>query len=263
MRVKMNRFDSPVRHHMQSPVVSVRVGDDLARVRDELDKRRFSSLPVVDEEGRPVGVLSRTDLLRLGRMEAGRRPKSALLTLPQRPVERAMTRPIVVVGRDATVRDCARLMREHHHHRVFVIYEERLAGVFTTRDLMTVVSQARVEGTVADLMTAPVFTVRVEEPIALATDRLARAHVSGLVVVDDGWPVGIFTQAEALEAARMPRDTPVEDVFSPALLCLSQRAPLHRAAAQAAATSARRVIATHEREMVGILTGLDFTRVAC
>ncbi|MND08076.1 hypothetical protein D3C83_304660 [compost metagenome] len=51
--------------------------------------------------------------------------------------------------------------------------------------------------------------------------------------------------------------------MSPAMLCLALDTPLHRAAAQAAATTARRVIVTEKRQMVGILTGLDFARAAC
>lgn len=258
----------PVSLYMHSPVAVAHLGDNLVHIRDELEARRFSSLPVVNDQGDAVGVISRTDLLRVGRLEAGtpgrgRRPKAALLVLPDRAVEEVMARPVAVVSPDTTVSACAALMRQRRVHRLFVTDGPRLVGVFSTRDLMDAVSRARVPGKVRDFMSTPIFTIRVDEPIALATDRLARAHVSGLVVVDDGWPVGVFTQTEALEAAAMPRDTAVEEAFSPALICMSQDTPLHRAAAQAAATSVRRVIATHRSEMMGILTGLDFARAAC
>ena len=89
-----------------------------------------------------------------------------------------------------------------------------------------------------------------------------RAHVSGLVVVDDGWPVGLFTQREALHVKDLPRDTPVEAAMSSALLCLSPNVRVFRAAQQAATLGVRRIIAVDDSKPVGILSGLDFARVA-
>ncbi len=63
-------------------------------------------------------------------------------------------------------------------------------------------------------------------------------------------------------SAALPRDTPVEDVMSSAMLCLPSDTLTHRAAAHAAATRARRVVVTDKREMVGIMTGIDFARAA-
>jgi CBS domain-containing protein len=82
------------------------------------------------------------------------------------------------------------------------------------------------------------------------------------VVDDDEWPVGTFTQAEGLGARGLPGDTPLEEAMSYAMLCLDVRTPLYRAAAHAHATRARRVLAVSEGRVRGILTGLDFARVA-
>jgi CBS domain-containing protein len=265
----MTRLDMPVGPFMHSPVVVARLDDTLVSVRDQLAVRRCSSLPVVNQQGTPVGVISRTDLLRVGRVEARRganghrRRKPVLLSLPHGLVADVMTKPPIVVGPAVTVSECAMRMCERRVHRVFVVEGDRLAGVFSTRDLMETLAHARVGGRVRDFMSKPVLTIGVEDTISLAAERLECAHVSGLVVVDDEWPVGLFTQTEALEAAAMPRGTLVEEAFSPALICMSEETPLHRAAAQAAATSARRVIATVKSGMSGILTGLDFARAVC
>jgi predicted transcriptional regulator len=127
---------------------------------------------------------------------------------------------------------------------------------------MLAIRDKRVKSPISNLMSSPVFTVRHVEPVAVATERLVKARVSGLVVVEDEWPVGLFTQAEALEARDEPRDTPVEEVMSAAMLALDADTPLHRAAAQAAALRVRRVIAVKDRGMQGILTGIDFARAA-
>jgi predicted transcriptional regulator len=250
----------PVEIYMSAPVFTVKASEELPAVQERLRDHRVSSMVVVDDDSRPVGVISRTDLIRVGRVETGRRPKSALLVLPNKPVSAEMTSGVASVPLDAPIRQAGKLMIDKRVHRVFVADGERLVGVVSTKDVMVAISNEKVRKPVSEFMSSPVFTVRVEEPLSLATERLERAHVSGLVVVDNAWPVGVFTQEESLLSASLPRDTPLEDAMSPAMLCMDVETLVHRAAAQAAATRARRVICTHGRDMKGILTGLDFAR---
>lgn len=257
----MSQYESSVELYMSQPVHAVESSSPLSDAYKKLRAHRVSSLAVVDS-GKPVGVLSRTDLLRVGRLESGRSPKSALLILPDKRVRDAMTHAIVTVPPDASIKEAARRMVADGLHRVFVVDKGRLVGVLSTKDVMLAVSEAKDARPISALMSSPVLTVRAGEPVALAVERLEQAHVSGVVVTDNDWPVGVFTQVESLTASNAPRDTPVEDVMSPAMLCMAVSTPTFRAAAQAAATRARRVIATEGREMKGILTGIDFTRAA-
>lgn len=50
---------------MTSPAVTVRERADLAEVVELMTSRRLKSLPVVDAQGRAVGMLSRSDVLRV------------------------------------------------------------------------------------------------------------------------------------------------------------------------------------------------------
>jgi CBS domain-containing protein len=135
-------------------------------------------------------------------------------------------------------------------------------GVLSTKDVMRAIRDKRVKSPIREWMSSPVFTIRADEPVSLAVERLVKAHVTGLVVVEDDWPIGLFTQREALEARDRERNTPVEETMSAALLALDIDTELHRAAAQAAATRVRRVVAVRGRRMEGILTGIDFARAA-
>ncbi len=49
---------------MVSPVVSVPLGTNLEEAARLMVERRIGSVLVVDEAGRPVGIISRLDLLR-------------------------------------------------------------------------------------------------------------------------------------------------------------------------------------------------------
>lgn len=258
----MSSFQMPVELYMSSPVHTVRPHDDLREAQRRLDGLAISSLAVVEEGDVLVGVISRTDLIRVGRRQAGSRGKAALLTLPEMPVSRRMSTEVIKVDPEETVATAAKQMLKGHLHRVFVEESGRLAGVLSTKDLMLAIRDKRVKSPISKWMSSPVFTVRSEEPVSLAVERLEKARVTGLVVVEDDWPIGLFTQREALEARDRERNTPVEEVMSASLLALDVDTQLHRAAAQAAATKVRRVIAVRGRRMEGILTGIDFARAA-
>ena len=252
----------PVQLYMTSPVHTVHPDDNLNHVQKRLDELRISSLAVVDENDKLLGVISRTDLIRVGRRQAGSHGKAALLTLPNKAVSRRMTDRVITVSPDDPISLAAKHIVESRLHRVYVEESEKLVGVLSTNDVMLAIRDKRVNKPISDWMSSPVFTVRAQEPVSLATERLEKARVQGLVVVDKGWPVGVFTQREALEARHHARKTPVDKVMNPAMLSLEADTPLHRAAAQAEALRVRRVIVTSNRQIEGILTGVDFARAA-
>lgn len=57
----------PIREVMTSPVVTIHPRDDLDRILDLLadDERDINRLPVIDDEGRLVGIVARQDVLRV------------------------------------------------------------------------------------------------------------------------------------------------------------------------------------------------------
>lgn len=258
----MSNFQMPVEIYMSTPVHTVRRDDDLREAQRLLDGLSVTSLAVVDGDGELAGVISRTDLIRVGRRQAGSRGRAALLTLPEMRVSRRMTSEVVKVASEEPLSAAAKQMVKGRLHRVFVEENGKLVGVLSTKDVMRAIRDKRVKSPIREWMSSPVFTIRAEEPVSLAVERLVKAHVTGLVVVEDDWPIGLFTQREALEARDRERNTPVEETMSAALLALDIDTELHRAAAQAAATRVRRVVAVRGRRMEGILTGIDFARAA-
>jgi len=263
MEITLSHFTMPVDLYMSSPAHTIAPGESIRSAQTRLSDLSISSLAVVDDGTQKLlGVISITDLIRLGRKQAGSRAKAALLTLPDSEVSHVMSESVVSVAREDEVAMAARKMVEGHVHRIYVEEAGRLVGVLSTRDIMLAIRDKRSAQPISDWMSSPAFTVRCEEPISLATERLEKAGVSGLIVVDKDWPVGLFRQHEALESRDEPRDTPVEAVMSCAMLALDRATPLHRAAAQAADLKVRRIIAMKNQRVEGILTGLDFARVA-
>lgn len=258
----MSHFVSPVDQHASRPVHAVRPEWKLSEALELMTVKGVSSLAVTDGNNRLLGVVSRTDILREGRRAAGENGSPGAIEIPETAVARAMTAEPLSVPTGSSLKDAAAKMVEKRIHRVFVTDGEELAAVLTTRDLMDAIAEKRLNKEISRYASSPVFTIRAAEPLSLATERLEKARVSGLVVLDGDWPVGIFAQREALSAKDLRPDTPVEDVMSSSILLLDEATPIHRAAAQARATRVRRVVALKAGRSSGILTGLGFAR-AC
>jgi signal-transduction protein with cAMP-binding, CBS, and nucleotidyltransferase domain len=181
--------------------------------------------------------------------------------LPVATAKDVMTREPVSVSPAMSLRDAAQFMIRRGIHRVMVVEGHALVGVLSTLDLAAAVYDARIESPLKAWMTSPIITVDARQPIAAADDLLDRLHLTALVVVEDGWPIGVFGQLEALAARDLPRDTPIGTVLDASLICIPETCRVFRAAAHASQLDIRRVIATRGAEIVGILGGLDFARI--
>jgi CBS domain-containing protein len=125
-----------------------------------LTERRISAAPVINEAGRPVGVVSEADILRHNREHADH-----LYWLPQKLVDRELTlgsgehlsdqsfevevpdvtrvkdimNPVIyAVRRDTPIAEVVNQLCKRRIHRLFVVDEDgSLVGVITTLDLLS------------------------------------------------------------------------------------------------------------------------------
>lgn len=259
----MSHFATTGPTYHTTRVVSVNLDTDVNLAYERILELDISSVAVLDDQGKLVGVLSRSDLIQAGTRQAGSAFRAPVLTLPNRGAGEMMTAPALTVGPEDSLKVAARLMVERRIHRVYLIDSVgRPSGVLSTRDLMVAVRDQRLNRPIEDYMSSPVMTIRAEEPISEAVQCLSKAQVSGLVVLDQDWPVGIFTQRDALLFQDLARSTPVEQAMDPAVLILPASCSMYRAAAQAVAMKVRRILVSEKTHPVGILSGLDFARAA-
>lgn len=250
-----NFQSSPVSSYMSRPILGVQAKASALEADRLLDEHDVSALGVFDDD-RLVGVISRTDLLDAASGELGE-----TFSVPDEPVRRHMTPDPVMVGADTPLRVVAKRMLDERIHRVFVEEGGEPVGVCSTRDLMRAVYDARVTQPSIEIATKGVVKVKADDSLSLAVSRLDVSNKHGLVVVADGWPVGIFAQVDALAArARDPR-TPVEEVMSLMVLALPPTIPLYVAAGQALALGARRILLVDEHQLQGVVSTFDFARV--
>jgi len=257
----MGHFDMPVRVYMTRGVHSVKEGTPVETAWQQMHSHRISSVPVLDEAGHMIGVISRADLLREGTINHEGDGASAL-ELPELTAGELMLGVVVKVGPDASVAEAADLMCEQHIHRVYVERDGMPVGVLSVRDVMQAVVDKRIDTPLSEFMTETVVVVPLHTPLSEAADALATGAMTGLIVVDGNWPAGVLTQEEALIARHHAPETAVEKVMGPELIVLPPSTPAYRAAAQAVAMHVRRVVILGENGVQGILSGLDLAKLA-
>ena len=255
---------TPVREYASDTLISVVPETPLTEVHGILLKHDISAVPVVDGGGALRGILSTTDLLREARIEIAAPGEVARITPPPRTAGDLMRREVITVDQDAPLSEAAGAMMKHHIHRVVVTSRGAPVGILSTRDAMRAVLYHRIEAPLERVMTAAVVTIDGDDTIRSAIERLDDANVRGLVVVDGRWPVGVFTHNEAIHARALPPvvlDAPVERVMSYEMICLDTHTPLYRVAGHAIQMRVRRILAVHQREAPGIVTGFDLVRI--
>ena len=254
-------FDQPVVTYMNRELQIAHLDtptDEIARI---LAARHISGVPIVDDRRHVVGVVSRTDLIRLGLLQTGKRPTDPSMPLPHKRASEVMTHRPATLPSSVALHRAARAMVDYDIHRVFVTEGNGvLVGVICAVDVAAAVRDARVDRPVSTIMTSPIVTIDVHEPLSRATDLLDRVHVTGLIVTDNEHPIGMFTQADALASRERPRSTPVEDVYDAAVICLPDTMKLARVAAHVVDAQVRRVVVCKARDPVGIVTAMDFAR---
>jgi len=147
---------------MTNSVISVSPETSLLDVLRLFVEEDIHAAPVIGDDGRLVGVISSSDLLRAQESE---RDTARAMTdymrgmldfsfpdwsddledfqdrLGQITVADVMTRSYVSVASDTPVAEVARQLRENQIHRVWVEEEGRLCGVVSTLDLMAVIEE--------------------------------------------------------------------------------------------------------------------------
>ena len=130
------------RVHVASPVTPFKL---LVRL---IEENRVSAIPIVDQSGIPVGIVSEADLL-LKERQAEIASSSGLFHARRRRADLAkaegivaadlMTSPPITIAADATLTQAARQMQERNVRRLVVIDERgRIAGIVSRSDLLQV-----------------------------------------------------------------------------------------------------------------------------
>ncbi|MFF8847894.1 CBS domain-containing protein [Streptomyces sp. NPDC015127] len=150
---------------MTTAVVSVRPDTGFKDIVQHLAEHGIAAVPVVDDQARPIGVVSEADLLRKQESQAdpgghlapahvlsAERAKAHALT-----AEGLMTSPAVTARPQWSVVEAARAMARHHVKRLPVVDDAgQLVGIISRGDLLHVF--LRRDPTIREEITTEVLT---------------------------------------------------------------------------------------------------------
>jgi CBS domain-containing protein len=138
---------------MQSDLVCVRASDPLDEVERVLADARVSGVPVLDDEGQMLGVLSTKDLVRrhaedaelpedLGFQDSVLDAEDTEPVAYRRSIRGAscagdvMTTDVASIGPETSLVETARVMVTREVHRLMVVDRGRLVGIVSTMDVL-------------------------------------------------------------------------------------------------------------------------------
>lgn len=127
-----------IREIMSSPAVTVSSASTVRHAAAMLRGRGFTTLPVLDGEGRLVGIVSEADLLE-GRVQpdAGRRRAELPPQLRRGDtVADVMTSPVESLTPGADIADAATTMLDERIRCLPIVDGHTVVGVITRRDLL-------------------------------------------------------------------------------------------------------------------------------
>ena len=137
---------------MTTAVVSVTPDTSVREVASVLRDNRISAVPVLDDTGTLVGIVSEGDLIDRNASQRERRREWWLEMLAEgrglsptfldvvrstdQPVREVMVAPVQTVSEATPVEDIAQLLQQHRIKRVPVVRDGRVVGIVSRADLL-------------------------------------------------------------------------------------------------------------------------------
>lgn len=176
---------------MSERVVCIGVAETVFDAAELLLGTRVSAVPVVNDKGGVVGIVSEADLLRRAEIETDAKKGWLARLLDSetsaahdyvaahtRRVSDVMTRDVVTAGADTSLRDLVTLMERHGVKRIPIVKDDVLVGVVSRADLLRALLSREPEG-----------------PVLQLTDRALRAAVVAALEHQpwsSKWPINVF-----------------------------------------------------------------------
>lgn len=120
LKIDMSRI---VRHNMNTKILLVDQKDSLELVRSIMEWKNIHHLPVINKRKELTGLLTWTDLIKLGDKDLKTQVKDV------------MTKKLITISQEAPLEKAKALMKKHNINCLPVIKNKELLGILTTNDL--------------------------------------------------------------------------------------------------------------------------------
>lgn len=190
---------------MTTKVVAVRPNASLRDIARTLLENHISAVPVVDDDGRPIGIISEGDLVIRSPDDRETRRDWWITLLAEgehlsddflayarsdkRTAQQLMVAPVVTVADDATLDEVARVLASYRIKRVPVLQHRRMVGIVSRADLVRALSNmqgdsghGRPAGAANELASVSQLVIEPPLPVAeAAKEGLSARHFRDLM----------------------------------------------------------------------------------
>lgn len=144
------------RNVMVSPVITANASSTVQEVAKLFIENRISAVPVVDDQGKMIGIVSEGDLMH--RSEAGTRRRHSWWLMAMisnetlaneyvmanaRRVTDIMTRKVITAAPDTPVHEIAALLEKHAIKRVPIVKDGQIVGIVSRANLIQAIAGNR------------------------------------------------------------------------------------------------------------------------
>jgi diguanylate cyclase (GGDEF)-like protein/PAS domain S-box-containing protein len=170
--------DTMLRDLMSSPVVAVPSSITCLDAYQICLRDGIRHLVIVNPDQLLLGLVSETDF---------RQHLNLSVLAGRRQVASVMSRSVFIQPPEADLRKALDLMHSHRDTCVVVVENKRPIGIVTERDIVRLYSThpERTDISISEVMTSPVQTISLADPINKAAERMLATQLRHLVAVDD------------------------------------------------------------------------------
>ncbi len=117
---------------MKTEVVTVSPSAPITEAALSMREEDIGALVVVDDEGRPVGIITDRDIV-VSVLANSKNPLEIL-------VEEVMTKKLIVVQEDASIFELLKILAKNNIRRVPVMRRGKLVGIVSEDDLIVIIT---------------------------------------------------------------------------------------------------------------------------
>ncbi len=124
---------------------------------------------------------------------------------------------VLTVNGSVSVLDAIRTMVDANIGALVIQDDEQLLGIFTERDYMRKIALKGLSSAitvVADVMSSPLITVDIGEPVHVAMETMTECRCRHLVVMDKGSMAGIVSLGDMVKYMLQEKEAEVEQLSS-------------------------------------------------
>ena len=179
--------------------ITITPDTSLVDTREVLLKHKLSRVVVIDQNDKPIGIITEKDMVKTFYKLGNRSVKSLK-------AKQFMSKNLLTAKKEDSVYNCATIMRDRKISSVIIINDDlTLAGLVTKTDLASIfLTKAIGSLKVSQVMTRKVITVEPSDSILYVECVLIHHRISRIVVARNRRPVGIITYRDFVPA-RLPR----------------------------------------------------------